>query len=370
MKKICILQNSMTVGGTDTFVINLCRGLVRDGYHVTVVLSVDSMDYLPREGELKETGACILKTCSLRGIKSKIQHLKMLYHILKDGEYDVFQTNIDLFNGPQMFAAWLAGVPIRECHSHNAQQGCELSQGRTLPVRIYQKVMRWLCWTFSNRRGGCSEQAMDFLFLNRWKNDANSKVIHNGIDLEVFKRSVDREQKKAALGVTAKYVVCTVGRISFQKNPQFLLDIFYQLSQIRNDVDLVWCGMGEEESDICSRITQYGIENRVHLLGGRSDIPEILGCSDIFLLPSRFEGLGIVLIEAQAANLQCVISDVIPSEADCGLCVALPLDISAEFWAQNIDDILNGKQKMSLNQKRISEYSIDHMVEEMEEVFA
>ncbi|WP_297236228.1 glycosyltransferase [uncultured Flavonifractor sp.] len=369
MKKICMLQNSLTYGGTDTFVINLCNGLVRDGYDVTVILSVDKVQDLPREKELVDTGCRIVKTCALNSIKSKLRHLKLLYKELKQGKYDVFQSNIDLFNGPQMLVAWLAGVPLRECHSHNSQQGRELSEGMTLSIKVYQRIMRWLCWTFSNRRCGCSESALDFLFNYRWKKDASARIIHNGIDLFEYQKSVDIAKKKQELGLTNQYNICAVGRISYQKNPEFLLETFYEVSKTRNDIDLIWCGTGDLQDAIREKINDLGLTKRVHLLGGRSDIPEVLACSNLFLLPSRFEGLGIVLVEAQAASLPCVISDVIPKEVDCGLCLAISLEQSAEYWAKQIVRILDGELVFKLNAQKLNTYSIDNMVKEMEEVF-
>lgn len=369
MKKICILQNSLTYGGTDTFVINLCKGLVRDGYDVTAILSVDKAQDLPREKELADTGCRIIKTCYLGSIKSKLKHLKLLYKELKKGKYDVFQSNIDLFNGPQMLAAWLAGVPIRECHSHNSQQGKELSQGRTLSIKFYQKIMRWLCWTFSNRRVGCSEIAMNFLFGERWKDDAYSKVIHNGIDLLVYKKQFDTEKKKKELGLTAKFNICTVGRMSLQKNSLFIVEIMKVLSKIRNDCDLVWVGTGEMEEDIKNTIRKYCIGNRVHLLGSRTDISEIMRSCDAFLLPSLFEGLAIVLIEAQAAGLQCVISNTTSSESNFGGCLYLPLEENAEYWAKKISNILDGNIKNNIDESILEKYSLEYMVSKMEEVF-
>lgn len=368
MKKVCILQNSMTYGGTDTFVINLCRGLVKNGHDVTVILSVDEDEYLPREGELLATGVHILKTCHLHGVWAKAKHLKLLYAELKRGQYDAFQSNIDLFNGPQMLVAWLAGVPVRECHSHNSQQDRELSEGRNLAIRFYQGVMRWLCWTFSNRRCGCSQQALDFLFLNKWRNDQRAKIIHNGIDVGLYREKADKEQRKKMMGLNNSYHICTVGRISFQKNPEFLLDVFFQLSKMRSDVDLVWCGKGEDEEVIREQIVGYNLQKRVKMLGARNDIPEVLSNSDVFLLPSRFEGLGIVLVEAQAAGLPCVISDVIPEEVNCGLCMPLSLDAGAEYWAMQINNILDKKISLSLDEKKLKAYEIETMIKEMEEV--
>lgn len=369
MKKVCILQNSLNYGGTDTFVINLCEGLVKDGYAVTVVLSMDEDVTGPRLHDLQATGAHLVWTCSLNNTKAKIRHLLLLYKEIKRTKYDVFQTNIDLFNGPNMFIAWLAGVPIRECHSHNSQQGKELRSGRKLSVRLYQGIMRWLCWKFSNRRCGCSEDALEFLFGNKWKNDSRVRVIPNGIDLSVYQGKFNKNKKKSELKLTNTYNICTVGRISYQKNPEYLLEVFYELSQIRKDVDLIWCGTGDLEELIREKISKLNLDKRVHLLGARSDIAEILKCSDAFLLPSRFEGLGIVLIEAQAANLPCVMSDVVPKEVDCGLCLALPLEKSPKYWADQVCKVLDGKLSFEIDKNKLNEYSIDNMVKTMEEVF-
>lgn len=369
MKKICILQNSMTFGGTDTFVINLGKGLIQDGYDVTVILSVDEQEELPREHELLSAGIRVVKTCHLRGFKSKLRHLRLLYKELKKESYSVFQTNIDLFNGPQMLIAWLAGVPIRECHSHNSQQGRELNEGRSLSVKVYQGIMRWLCWTFSNRRCGCSDLALDFLFTDKWRTDSHARIIHNGIDLEEYHKQIDKKEKRKEIGINARYVITTVGRISFQKNPEFLLEIFRELVKIRNDVELLWCGSGEDEELIYKRISDFSLNEKVHMLGFRKDILEILNISNLFLLPSRFEGLGIVLVEAQAAGLPCVMSDVIPKEVDCGLCLPISLEKEAEYWAVKISDILDGKMQLKIDEQKLKLYSIETMVREMEEVF-
>ncbi|MDD3141276.1 MAG: glycosyltransferase [Lachnospiraceae bacterium] len=369
MKKICILQNSMTFGGTDTFVINLCKGLVCDGYDVTVVLSADADENLPREKELASTGARITKTCHPRKILSKSRHLNLLYKELKKEKYDVFQTNIDLFNGVNLFVAWLAGVPVRECHSHNSEQSKELKYGKTLPVIIYQKLMRWMCWTFSNRRGGCSRLAMRFLFEDEWKNDPYSKVVHNGIELSAFDTVFDIEKKKEELGLTNKKNLCTVGRISHQKNPLFLVEILNDLFKTRDDCDFVWMGTGKLEDKVKTKLHEYGIEDRVHLIGARTDVSEVLRCCDLFLLPSLFEGLAIVLVEAQAARLSCLVSDKTPSEANSGGCQYLPIDKGTSVWVDSINKSLDGGLLLPIDSDKLNEYSIDYMVKEMEDLF-
>lgn len=367
MKNVCILQNGLSYGGTDTFVINLTKGLLNHGYHVTVVVACNPGAEEPREKELASTGARIVKTSSLEdGFSSKLMHFRLLFQELKKNQYDAFQTNIDLFNGPQLLIAWLAGIPVRECHSHNSQQEREVKYGRSFKVIIYQAMMRRMCWMFSNRRGGCSEAAMDFLFQNRWKKDPYSKVVKNGIDLARFSNKVRIDNKLSEVAISCSYHVLTVGRISTQKNPMFIADVFAALCRLNDDVDLIWAGTGELEQDVKGRLNRLGVLKKVKLLGRRSDVDELMKACDVFLFPSLFEGLGIVVVEAQAAGLPCVVSDAVPKMVDCGAVEFLSLSESAEIWAQSIQNILEGKKKFIADQKKLSQYSIENMVSQME----
>ncbi len=142
-----------------------------------------------------------------------------------------------------------------------------------------------------------------------------------------------------------------------------------ELFKIRDDCDFVWIGIGDMEEQVFDRINTYGIAERIHMLGARSDVPEILRCVDVFFLPSNFEGLGIVLIEAQAAGLPCVTSTTTPAEANCGSTLYLPLEESAAFWAQKLNDVLNEKIVLTVDPIKLEKYSIDHMVQEMEDLF-
>lgn len=369
-KSLCILQNGLARGGTDTFVVNLCRGIDKNKYDVTVVNPSDKQESLEREPDVLATGARIIHTSPLSGAKSKIRHLRMLYSILKDGKFDVFQTNIDLFNGPNLLVAWLAGIPVRCCHSHNTMQQRSLTEGMTLPICIYQIVMKWMCWRFSNRRTGCSAAAMDFLFTNRsWKKENYPTIINNGIDLDRYKNKINIEAKKKELKLTAKYNIVTVGRIIPQKNPLFIAETFSELCMLRNDCHFVWIGVGDLEEKTKQIFRSNGILDKVHFLGSRTDVNEILQCCDMFYMPSAFEGLGIAIIEAQASGLPCLISDVVPHEANCGACLCLSLKKDKKEWAQSMSDILDGKTVLSVNNYKLQEFSVEHMVEQMQQVF-
>ena len=372
-EKVCILQNGLAFGGTDTFVINLCREIDKDKFDVTVVNPCQRKESNMREPDLLETGVKLIHTSDLKaGLKSKLRHLKMLYQILKKGNFDVFQTNIDLFNGPNLFVAWMAGVPIRCCHSHNSMQEREIIDGSTLAVRTYQAVMRFLCWHFANRHVGCSEKAMNFLYKGHdWHQDKYPIVINNGIYIDNF-RNLNKERieaKKKSLGLTAKYNLLTVGHFSAQKNSVFIADTIGQLLSQRKDCDFVWVGTGKKEEECRQILTHHGVLDRVHFMGRRTDVNEIMQCCDLFYLPSAFEGLGIVIIEAQAAGLPCIVSDVIPQEANCGGCLYIALGDNKEVWLKSINEVIDKKIILNIDELKLQNFSVKHMTEQMQQVF-
>lgn len=370
IKKVCILQNGLSRGGTDTFVINLAKYLDKSKFEVTVVNCGNSEIGRVREHEVLEAGAKLVRTGPFVSIKSRLKHFCDLYKILKNGKYDIFQTNIDLFNGPQLLVAWLAGVKVRACHSHNGQKQAAIVQGETLPIKLYKGFMRWMCWTFSNRRCGCSELANEFLYKGHdWKKASYPTIIPNGINIELYRQDIDIEAKKRELGITRPLNLITVGRLIPQKNPIFLAKVFSALAKKRDDVSLVWMGEGYMLDEIKETLRKEGTEDRVLLVGSRPDVNEVMKCCDAFFFPSVFEGLPIVLVEAQASGLPCVISDTISPMTNCGACVSESLDTPIEQWAQLLSDVLDKKIQPKTDEKLMRNYSAEHMAEVMEQVF-
>lgn len=371
MKKVCILQNGLLRGGTDTFVRNLSRGLDKSKYQITIVNPLNASESVIGEDELIADGISIYHTTPLNSLKNKIMHLRQLYKFLKKEKFDVFQTNIDLFNGPNLLVAKLAGVPVRCCHSHNTLQNKELRLGRTFSVRSYQALMRWLCWNFSNRRCGCSRDAMDFLYKDRkWEDSAYPQIINNGIDLKKFSKKIDVENKKKELNLNPnKKHIVTIGHLIDQKNPLFIAQLFSDLCKKNNDTDLVWIGKGPLKEQVLEILRKGKCVERVHFLENRNDVDEILKCCDIFILPSNFEGLGIVAIEAQAAGLPSLVSDKVPAETDCGAVKYLTINQGTEIWIETIDDIISSKLSLKIDEKKLNEFSIENMVKQMSEVF-
>lgn len=370
-KRIAILQNGLIRGGTERFVINLCRGLLeqQSKYEITVINPSLIAEQQVLEPEVLATGIRIEHTTTIVGIGGRLKHLWMLYKLLRRGHYDVFHTNLDLFNGPNLLIAWLARVPIRICHAHASMQETEIRGGRTIAIRVYQHLMRWMCWTFANRHIGCSDEANDFLYQSHdWRKANYPTVIYNGIDLGKYRTPAHTDYPIYPCNT----YLLAIGRFVTQKNPCFILDIMVQLQEMQPNIKLLWVGDGELYKDIESEIYDRKIDN-IALLGWRDDIPALMQRSNLLLMPSLFEGLSITLIEAQAAGLPCLVSDTVTKQAQCGLIKYKSLEDGAESWAQEIISLLEllepseAFEPLELSEA-LSHFSIEYMAKQFEQV--
>ena len=211
---------------------------------------------------------------------------------------------------------------------------------------------------------------MDYLFKSRWKTDKKSKVIYNGINIKQYCNLINLDDKKKEIGASLNNkTVAVVGRLSEQKNPRFIVEVIRELAKIRNDFELVWVGTGELQKEIQRLIIDSGTHRYIHMIGRRDDVNEILQCSDAFFMPSKFEGLPFALVEAQAAGLTCLVSDAISPMSDCGGCVFMPLRNSADEWARKLSDILDGKEKKTIDKDKIKRFDVNFMIQQLEEIY-
>jgi glycosyltransferase involved in cell wall biosynthesis len=176
-------------------------------------------------------------------------------------------------------------------------------------------------------------------------------VIPNGIDLARFRQA---QPSPIELPPGAKVMMTTAG-YRVQKNPLFLVDVMAAAARRCPRIVLLWCGSGGLEDEIKARIAAQGLERHIVLLGNRSDVASLLRRADCFVLPSRWEGFGIALVEAQAAGVPCLASTYVPRSTDCGLCTYLPLEEAA--W---VEAILAEKKPQTLDFNRLNRYDIQN----------
>ena len=222
-----------------------------------------------------------------------------------------------------------------------------------------------------NQPGGILIQPVDY---SRTHNPAYSRqilyVIHNGIDLAAFLGKYDSATEKSIDVRDDIHYLITVGRLAQQKNPLFLVNVMKDICIQRDDIELLWIGTGEMEEQVREKIADCRLEKKIHLLGARKDVSQIMKCAEVFVLPSLFEGLPIVLIEAQGAGLPCVVSDRVTQEADMGGCVFLGIEGDTAEWSAVITNIIDGKVSKRIQPEKIQQYDVRFMINQLENVYA
>lgn len=183
----------------------------------------------------------------------------------------------------------------------------------------------------------CSKAAGEFYYGKRAVEKGLVKVIPNAIDLQKYKfNQTIRNNVRKELNIEDKFVIGHIGRMAPPKNQKFLLQIFKEIKKERINSILLMIGNGPLEKEIEAEIKRLNLQGDVILLGVRNDVPNLLMAMDVFLLPSLYEGLPVVCVEAQATGLRCVLSDNITKEVDCGNCEFISLKGTVELWCEKI----------------------------------
>lgn len=204
--------------------------------------------------------------------------------------------------------------------------------------------------------------------INNMLNINNCFIIRNAINFDRFKKvSKSQEEIRLELGIPLDaYVIGHNGRFSYQKNHEFLLDLFNRIKKHNNKSFLLLIGRGKLKEKIEKQIENYKLKDSVLILSNRSDVPELLKAMNVFVFPSRFEGFGISLIEAQLMGLPCIVSEAIPKEAyQSKLITKLSLDDSIDIWCSQI---LQPKSNID-DYGDINNYDMNKEVKRLEQLY-
>lgn len=341
---IRILQVGMSphYGGTEAFLMEQYRHMDRTRVQFDF-LNVFS-DPIACEAEIETLGGRIyhLDMARHNGLKAYYSNIDNFFKC-NQGKFNGIHCNCQsLINIDLLKYAKKYKIPLRVVHAHNAGYGKEPSMMQKILICINKcSVERYATHFFA-----CSDLAAQWMFPK----NVQTTVIHNAINVQKFAYSPEtRWKKRKELSIPDDvFVVFFVGRLDPQKNPMFLIKVFEELNcKARNSILLV-AGDGNMKKTIEEYVVEKGLTEKVWLLGNRSDVHELMQAADVFLLPSRFEGLGIVLVEAQAAGLPCFTSkDVVPEEANVTKTVRyVSLNESPVVWAEMIfDRIKNGEAR-------------------------
>jgi len=252
----------------------------------------------------------------------------------KHGPYDCVHSHMHHYTGYILALAASMRVPMRIAHSHIDTR--VIDRKPSLPRMAYLSGMEALIRHYATAGTAVSEVAARSLFSESWRRDYRWNLTPLGIDLSPFKQQVDSQQVRAQLGIPADaFVVGHVGRFCQQKNHLFLVEIAEKFVKREPKAAFLLVGEGPLKSGIEEMVRSRGLDKHFIFAGVREDVPTLMmGAMDCFLFPSLYEGLGLVLWEAQAAGLQCVVSGAVPEEADVIplLIKRLSLDAPVDQW--------------------------------------
>ncbi|MEB3100782.1 glycosyltransferase family 1 protein [Ferviditalea candida] len=331
MEPIRILQvvTIMNRGGLETMLMNYYRQLDRGRIQFDFMVHRAEKGYY--DDEILKLGGKIYRMPQIRPGNYRLYFRMLDEFFATHREYKVVHSHINENSSFVLRAAKRAGVPCRIAHSHLSDLGIDIK----LPFRLYA---RFAMKDYPNRYFACSKKAGQWLFGKR-KSDSNQiTVLNNAVNVRDFKYDEAlRNQAKLEFDAGDRLVIGHIGRFVKQKNHSFLLDVFKAVHDKRPDSLLIMIGDGPLRPAIEDKADQLGLTGNVRFLGVRADIPRLMQGMDLFLFPSLFEGLPVVLVEAQAAGLRCVVSDTITSETDVtGRLDFVSLKASPDAWADII----------------------------------
>ena len=331
-------------GGLETMLMNYYRHIDRTKVQFDFLVHRDfEADY---DQEINELGGRIYHVSKLIPWSRKYKQ-ELKYFFQHHPEYKIVHVHQDCLSSVALKCAEECGISVRIAHSHSS------SANRNFKYYIKKYYMKFIP-KYATDLVACGKQAGDWMF-----GGSPYRIVRNAIDINKY--SYDDEKAKAKrkeLGFDDEFVVGHVGQFRQEKNHIFLLRIMNELLKKRNDTKLLLVGDGEGRKEIVEKAKEYGIAERVVFLGNRDDVNELMQVMDVFVLPSLYEGVPLVLIEAQASGLPCIISDRVSKESIIVDSLVDVKQLSQSEWADLVLTKANHSRKDYSLEMREAGYDI------------
>ena len=349
-------------GGVEAVTINYYRNIDKSKVQLDFICDEDSTN-IPYE-EIEEMGG---KVIIIPSYSKPFKYHKELKRVLKEGNYKIVHSNINTLSVFSLFAAKCAGVPVRIAHSHSTTNKKEKKKN------LMKQVLRPFSKVFATDYMCCSELAGRWLFGDKEYDKGNVYLLNNAIDLDKFKYNESlRKKKRKELGIKDNtLVIGHIGRFVAQKNHDFLIDIFNEIHKKNNNSILLLAGQGPLMEDIKNKVKELNLGDSVKFLGQRNDANELYQAFDVFLLPSLYEGLPVVGVEAQASGLLCYLSDDMTKETKVlDITKFMSLNNTPKEWANNIlDDVKKYKRIDTSKEMTSKNFNIKEEAKKLEEYY-
>lgn len=359
MKRILIVITTAFVpyGGLTTVMMNYYRAMGKKKLKIDFASTNEPPEVLLKE--LNENGSQYFNLGDRK--KHLIKYLKKLNKVLRGNSYDVIHVNGNSATMAfELRTAKRRRVPVRIAHGHTTRS--DYSWLHKILFRVFRKSYTHAI--------AVSDKAGEWLFSGQ-----EYIVLNNAIPVKKYKYDMSiREKYRNSLGFSDKFIVGNVGKLYAAKNHSFLIQIFCELRKKKENAHLLIVGGGELRGELEEQCRSLGIEDDVTFLGMREDIPELLQTMDIFVFPSRYEGFGMALIEAQAAGLYCFASESVPGETKLSNNIQyISLNEKVQDWVEKIS-VVNCYNRMKCSIQACSTicacgYDIETAVEKLEKIY-
>lgn len=345
-------------GGLETMLMNYYRSIDRSKVQFDFLTHRDfEADY---DREIESLGGKIYHLPRLNPFS--LSYLKKLNQFFQDHpEYKIVHSHLDCMAGIPLKYAKANGVPIRIAHAHNNNQAKDKKY--ILKLLFKKNITKYATHLFA-----CSKEAGKWMFGGE-----KFSVLNNAIDAGKYSfNETERYKMRVSMNIDQDaLVIGHVGRFAPQKNHDFLVDVFAEIKKREPNSKLILVGTGELQDRVKDKVVSLGLTEDVIFTGLREDVPEILQAMDVFVFPSLFEGLGIAIIEAQAAGLSCIISSGVPMECEKvkGLVHQLDLSCGVERWAEKVFELCNMQRRDTKAEIISSGFDIHDSATKLEQLY-
>lgn len=303
--RVAQVLNRMDSGGIEAVVMNYYRHIDRDQIQFDFYFAAGST--FPQREELERSGAGIFPVPSY---SHPLAYHRALYRAFKAGNYTVVHAHLSTMSVFTLFAAWRAGVPVRICHNHTT---AHWGEGKKTLLKY---ILRPFNKLFATDYFACGEKAGRWMYGNRCFDAGRVHVMPNAIDTKKFEYDQEaRVRLRNELNIPQDaFVIGHVGRFVFPKNHLFLLQVLKAVLCQKENTFLLLVGEGELQEAIRQNACELGLGDRAIFTGARKDVAKLYSAMDVFCMPSVYEGVPVVALEAQANGLPCIFSDSITAE--------------------------------------------------------
>lgn len=286
--------------------------------------------------------------------KNPIAFMWDIYKVIKRHHYRIVHSNMNTLSAFSLFAAWAAGAPVRILHNHSTSSPGETKRN------IMKFMLRPFARLFANHYLACSRLAGEWMYGRKMMDSGKVTIVNNAIDLKKYafnpqKRNLLRKE----LGLADEFVIGHVGRFMFPKNHEFLIDVFAEAYKKNPHMALLLVGDGPLRPAMEEKVRKLGLTDHVKFLGLRNNVQDFYHVMDILVLPSHYEGLPVVGVEAQANGLPCLFSTKVTKETRLTHSAQfLDLEAGASMWAEEIISIKCERNKKAGDELRQAGFEI------------